>query len=101
MPSYSKLFKIPGASSQKIYDLVSEQLESFLNKASLGSVQVSRNPALKQVQFESKYASGTLICGESELSLQAKLSLMAMPFKSKIDDGIDQWLGKIFPKGKA
>ena len=38
----------------------------------------------------------TLICGEGNLILDARLSLFAVPFRGKIDEGIERWLGRTF-----
>jgi len=96
MPSYSREVKIPGKSSQELYDTVSAQIERFLEKASLGKFDIERDPERKQVSVKVSMATATLVCQEGVLRLDAKLSLLAAPFRSKLDEGIDKWLAKTF-----
>ena len=96
MPSYSKKVQIPGKNSQELYDKVSADIERFLEKAGVGKVEIGRDPGKKKLNFKSSMFSGTLSCFEGSIELDAKLSLFAAPFKSKIDDGIDRWLSKTF-----
>lgn len=96
MPSYTKKVQIPGKTSQELYDKVSADIDRFLEKAGVGKVEIERNASKKQLQFKSSMFSGTLSCLEGSIDLDAKLSLLASPFKSKIDDGIGRWLAKTF-----
>lgn len=96
MPSYSRSVKIPGKSSQELYDKISQDIDRFMQKASIGKYDVERDPAAKQVHLKASMLTATLICREGELALDAKLSLLAAPFRSKIDEGIDRWLSKTF-----
>ena len=96
MPSYKKEVKLPGKSSQELYEVVSTSIDKFLEKASIGKFDIQRNPSNKTVEIKSSMFSGTLSCTEGCLKLDANLSLMATPFKSKIDEGIDKWISKVF-----
>lgn len=96
MPSYSRTVSVPGKSAKDLYEAVSTQIERFLEKASIGKFDLERDPARNEVRFKSSMFSATLACGEGSLSLNGNLSLMAMPFRSKIDDGIDKWVAKTF-----
>ena len=96
MPSYSRRVKIPNKSSQELYDKVTEGLDHFLSKASLGSYEILRNPEKKEFQVKSSLFSAKLTCLEAEMALDAQLSLLATPFRSKLDDAIDRWLAKTF-----
>lgn len=96
MPSYSKKVQIPGKSSQELYDKVSVDIDRFLEKAGIGKVDVERKASSKQVLIKSSMVSATLSCTEGAIDLDAKLSLLATPFKSKIDEGISRWLAKTF-----
>jgi hypothetical protein len=96
MPSYSRTVQIPGKTSQELYDRVSQEIDRFLSKTSIGKYDLERNPGAKEVSFKASMASATLRCGEGELILEAKLSLFAAPFRSKLDDAIDRWIAKTF-----
>lgn len=97
MPSYSREIKIPGRTSQDLYDLVSRDIDRFADKAAqFGKFEIDRNPGAKSVSLKSSMVTATLNCLEGCLKLDAKLSLLATPFRSKIDDGIDYWIKKTF-----
>lgn len=96
MPSYSRKVDLPGKSSQELYDKVSADVERFMSKASIGNFDVKRVPEKKEVHIKASMVTATLICKEGSITLDAKLSLLAAPFRSKIDDGIDRWLEKTF-----
>lgn len=98
MPSYSRKVTLPGKSAQELYDRISEDIERFLSKASIpGKSEVTRDPGKKTVSVTGSLFSATLVCQDGGLELQAKLSLMAAPFRGKLDEGIDKWLAKTFP----
>jgi hypothetical protein len=96
MPSYTKKVQIPGKSSQELYDKVASDIDRFLEKAGVGKVDVARDPSRKQVQIKSSMVTATLACTEGAIDVDAKLSLLAAPFKSKIDEGITKWISKTF-----
>lgn len=96
MPSYSREVTIPGKSSQELYDRVSQDIDRFMNKASIGNFEVDRDPGKKEVCVKSSMVTATLVCDDGKLRLDAKLSLLAAPFRSKIDEGINKWIAKTF-----
>lgn len=96
MPSYTRKVQVPGKSAQELYDKVSGDIQRFMEKASIGKVDIERDPAKKQIHVKSSMFSATLNCVEGAMELDGKLSLMAVPFKSKIDEGIDKWIAKTF-----
>lgn len=96
MPSYSRKVDIPGRSSQELYDAISNDIERFMSKASIGKFEIERNPNDKKLLIKGSIFSATLTCREAQMQLDAQLSLIAMPFKSKLDEGITRWLNKTF-----
>jgi hypothetical protein len=96
MPSYSRKVQIPGKSSQELYDKVSADIDRFMEKTGIGKVEISRDAPRKQLEVKSSMFSAVLVCREGAIELDGKLSLLATPFKGKIDDGIDRWLAKTF-----
>jgi len=96
MPAYIKKVSLPGKTAKELYDVVSSDIERVMAKASVGGFEIERNPGACQVSIKSPMFSATLSCRDGELSLDGKLSLLATPFRSKIDDGIDRWLNKAF-----
>ena len=96
MPSYSRTVQIPGKSSQELYDKVSADIERFMSKTGIGKVEIQRDAGAKSVVVKAPMVTATLSCGEGSITVDAKLGLLATPFKSKIDDGITAWIGKTF-----
>ena len=96
MPAYTRKVAVPGKTSQELYEKVSADIERFMSKASVGKFEIDRNPTKKEVSVKSSMLTATLYCEDGQLRLDGKLSLMATPFKSKIDEGIDKWLAKAF-----
>ncbi len=96
MPSYQRQVEIPGKSSQELYESVAQDIEKFLAKASIGKFEVDRDPGKKEVRIRGSVFSATLLCLESRMELKAQLSLLAMPFRSQLDEGINRWLSKTF-----
>jgi hypothetical protein len=96
MPSYTRTVKVPGKTSQELYDRISSGIDAFLQKTPIGKYDLERDPEKKSVRFKSSMASASLLCGEGSIELEAKLSLFAAPFRSKLDEGIDRWIAKTF-----
>lgn len=103
MPSYSRKVSVAGKSAQELYDKVSSDIDRFMQKAQVGKFDIERRPDRKEVEVKSSMFSAVLQCRDGSLELNGKLSLLAAPFKSKIDEGIDKWLAKAFsgPTGTA
>jgi hypothetical protein len=96
MASFSKKFEIPGKTSEVIYGAVSTDIDRFLSKTPLGTVDVTREDAQKKVSFKSSMASGSLQAKDGELAVEVSLSFLASAFKGKIEEGITRWLNKTF-----
>lgn len=96
MPSYNREVQVPGISSQELFDKVSTDISRFLEKTNTGSYEIERDASRKQVSVKGSMFSAVLSCTDGKISLDGKLSLLATPFKSKIDQGIDRWLEKAF-----
>ena len=96
MPSYSRQVPVPGRSSQELYDKVAAQIDHFLEKAQVGKADVKRDPSGKKLLIESSMFSATLKCKDNCIEVDGKLSLLAAPFRSKIDEGIDKWIARAF-----
>lgn len=96
MPKYTRSVKIPGKTAQELYDVVAGDIDRFLSKTSIGKYELERDPGRREVRFKAAIASACLSCVDGELRLDGNLSFMAIPFKSKLDEGIDRWLAKAF-----
>ena len=68
-----------------------------MEKSNVGKFDVDSDPAKLQVKVKSSMFSATLHCEDGALRLEGSLSLLATPFRSKIDEGIDKWVAKNFP----
>ena len=96
MASYSKTFPVPGKMADSIYTSVAGDIDRFLSKSPIGSYEVKRDDSAKSVAFKSSMASGTLSAKDGSLQVDINLSLLATPFKSKIEEGVTKWLAKTF-----
>jgi hypothetical protein len=96
MPSYSRKVQIPGKTAQELYEKVAEGIDYFMSKASVGKFDIERDPTKKEVRLKGSMFSATLSCAEAQVEIDAKLSLLAAPFKSKLDEGVTKWLSKTF-----
>jgi len=97
MPSYSKKVAVPGKSAQELYDKISTDIDQIAGKWGLPNAKLSKDPGQKKVELKSPMADAVLSCSEGELRLDAKLGLLAMPFRSKIDEQIEKWVKRTFP----
>ncbi len=96
MPTFTREVRIPGHNAQELYEKVATGIDRFMEKTGLGGYTVERDPDKKEVRLKASMVSATLACSDEKLVLDAKLSLLAAPFRSKIDQGIDKWLAKTF-----
>ncbi len=96
MPSYQKKVAIPGKTSQELYDVVSRDIDRFMEKSNLGKFDIQRDDAARTLSVETSMFSAKLFCKDGAMELDGKIGLMAMPFKGKIDEGIEKWLKKTF-----
>ncbi len=96
MPTYSKKVRIPGKSSQELYDKVSEGIDRLMSQTSIGKYAIERDPIQRELHLKGSLFSATLACLDAEIELRAQLSLMAIPFREQLDQGMDRWLTKIF-----
>ncbi len=96
MPSYSKEVKILGKTSDQLYEKVAVEIDRMLEKSNLGKYEVVRRPEKKELEIKSSLFSAVLKCTDGKISLNGKIGMMALPFKAKIDSGIDRWLAKTF-----
>ena len=96
MPSYNRSVNLPGKSAQELYDKIAGDIDRFLSKTNIGKYDLDRDPGNREVRFKASMASATLRCLEGRLELDVKLSLLAAPFRGKLDEAIDKWLAKTF-----
>ena len=98
MPSYSRKVSLSGKTAQELYDKVAADIDKFVDKIPMGKFEIERDPGRKEVKVKSSMATASLVCGEGFIEVNAKLGLMAAPFRGKLDEGIDKWLAKTFNK---
>jgi hypothetical protein len=96
MPNYSRRVQVPGKTSTELFDAVSSGVDRFLEKASMGKIEVEKDPIKKEVRLKGSMFKGAIICSDTDIEVCGQLSLLASPFKSKLDDGITHWLSKTF-----
>lgn len=97
MPSYSKQVSVPGKSAQDIYRKVGAELRGFLEKTPIGKYELRQDDAKKSFSIDSGMFKAMLHCEDGKIRLEGSLSLLASPFKGKLDEGIERWVAKTFP----
>lgn len=97
MPAYSKKVPLPGRTAQEIYEKISVDLEQLTAKGGLPNARLSRDPANRRMELKSPMFDAVLVCLDGEIRLDAKLGLLALPFRSKLDEQIEKWVGRSFP----
>lgn len=95
MPKYSKTVELPGRSAEEIYEKISVEVEKFLTKSALGDFEVRRFPEQCRIEAQSKWFSAVILCESQKIELEAHLSMLALAFRSKLDEGIERWLKKM------
>jgi hypothetical protein len=96
MASYSRQVNIPGKTAKELYETVSKDIDQFLAKINLGKFEVDRDPVQNELRIKNNMFSAVLTCGDAKMDLSVKLSLLATPFKGKLDETITRWLSKTF-----
>lgn len=98
MPGYSRKIPIAGKTADEIYQKISVGVDWVIENDSgkFGKFEFERDAAAKSVSLKNTFVTAVLHCKESEIVLDAKLSMVAYAFRSKIDEGIDRWLKKTF-----
>ena len=96
MARYQRSVQLPGISAVTLYEKVSGEIDHFLSKAVPGNFDIERDPQRSEVRVQSSLFSATLSCEEARMGLDVQLSLLASPFKSKLDQAVNRWLAKSF-----
>jgi hypothetical protein len=102
MPSYQRQVSVPGHSAEQIYDLLLSKSEALIQKVNekfgsvIGTLDWSRDASTKTFQLKAKLFSVEIQCLDSRVQCQGQMSFLAVPLKSKIDEGIDRWIQKTF-----
>lgn len=96
MAKFSKSFVVPGKSGQVIYQAIHENIDKFLSKTPIGEYELKKDEAKKEIAFKASMASGTIRAEDDGVHVDISLSLLATPFKGKLEEGINKWLSKTF-----
>lgn len=96
MAKFTKSFNVPGKTGEAIYQAIDENIEKFLSKTPLGEYDLKRDSAKKEINFKASMASGTIRAENDGVHVDISLSLLASPFKGKLEEGIHKWLSKTF-----
>lgn len=98
MASYQRKIELPGKSADEIYTRISQAIGKFQEKdtGKFGKFDITTDPVAKSVRLASSQVSADLVCKDGEVILTGKLSFLASAFRSKIDNGIDEWVSKAF-----
>ena len=88
------VYAVNGVTVQKL----STDIDHMVEKWGIAQkMELTRDPSRRQISLKSAMVTATVTCSEGSMVLDAKLSLLAMPFRSKLDEQIDRWISKNFP----
>lgn len=91
MPAWNRTFALPGVTADRSYARARSDIAGLLERAKLGHFDLQEDPAAKKIRFDSKLASATLHCRDGEVEIDAKLSLVAFPFRGQIEKVLENW----------
>lgn len=97
MPAYNKKVTVPGKSAQELYEKITQDIDQMIAKWGLPNAKLTRDPAKKQIQLKAPMVEAVLSCTDGQLNLEAQLGLLAMPFRSKIEEQVNKWVNRNFP----
>ncbi len=94
-----KKYEVPGHSASEIYRKVAMELRAAVGgKSFMKDITLNYNDPETRIELKSKYADAILVCLPGRVEVDAKLAMMALPFKGKIEKFFDEWAHKLFPK---
>ena len=97
MANYTRQVTIPGKSAEELFTTMSTELEPMLKRAQMGSFVMDQDASAKELKIKGSLFSATLTCKDARMDLDVKLSMLATPFRSKIDETITKFISKTFP----
>jgi hypothetical protein len=97
MPSYSRKIQIPGKTAKELYNAISKAIDERAHKMPLlGAIKINRDPAKLEIGASASMFSAHLFCEEGGISIEGRMSLLALPMRPKIDGEIDRWVAEAF-----
>ena len=99
MANYARKVKIPGKKAAELYKTLTQDIDRLMSKISLGKYEVDPKPNEQKVDVKGPGFSATLACADEQMSVEAQLGLLVVPFKGKLDEAITRWLNKTFELG--
>lgn len=96
MRKYVKEVKIPSMSAQDIYQKITHGIDTLRGRISIKNLDVTRHDDRRSIDIKSSHFSGALMCSEGIISVKGRLSLVARPFRSKLDEAIEKWVARNF-----
>jgi hypothetical protein len=69
----------------------------MIAKWGLPNAKLTHDPAKKEIRLKAPMVEAVLSCTDGQLNLEAQLGLLAMPFRSKIDEQVNKWVNRNFP----
>jgi len=96
MPAYKQKIPVPGKSAEQLFEKVSKDIGKLLAKYPIGEFKLEPVAGKKELLLKSGYFSAKISCLEGLIDIDGNLSLLATPFRGKIDSGIQGWVQKTF-----
>ena len=99
MPKFSKTFTLPGISADQSFTKITAEIERWkkAQESLMGNIALAQDSAKKEMSLESKFVNATLTCTDGAVTIAGDLSFFALPFKGKVEAGIEKWVHSSFP----
>lgn len=94
MQNYNRHIPLAGKKAQEIYFEICKDIDQLFAKIPVGKFKVTRDDEKREIYLKSMLVNAKLICQEEYVQVEAQLSILAAPFRSKIDEGINRWIEK-------
>ena len=91
MPKLHKRIEIPGQSARDLFARIRSEMEQSLARAGVDGAKLSLRESECVVEVSHAMIAGTIRCHEGAIEVDAKLSLLATPFRSKIEGWFEAW----------
>ncbi len=92
MAAIQKTITLTGRSAAEIYELLARDLETWSKHSALPGIKIEPHPQEQTVRLQSQWVNANFRCFDGQIQVQAELSWMARPFRSKIEAQLDKWV---------
>ena len=89
VPKHFKRIELIGLKKEQIYAKAATDIERILGKLPLGKTDLKKNDSTLSFHIKASLVEADLTCIDGAMEFNGNLSLMAIPFRSKIDEMLE------------